>query len=203
MAGGASTALSFFGADDLGAKTPVDMQTTVAIKQFYPLGADHSLFWGLSWAGGPNPTGRSNRTEVYGSDLYYKWRPVSRGGVAEVSLEAEVFWRRQQVPGDVLQDVSLYAQLFWRFAQRWGVAGRYEYGSPTTDMAGDRVADPQHPEWTLARHRASANVTFWPTEFSRIRLQGSSNVPRWLEKPQWAVMLAFEFAAGAHGAHAF
>ena len=165
MAGGASTALSFFGANDLGAKTPVDLQTTVAIKQFFPLGSDHSLFWGLSFAGGPNATGRSNRSEVYGSDLYYKWRPVSRGGFATVSLQGEVFWRRQQVPGDVLQDVSLYAQLFWRFAQRWGVGGRYEYGSPTTNMAGEKVAAPQDPAWTLARHRGSAALTFWPTEF--------------------------------------
>ena len=130
MAGGASTARSFFGANDLGVKTPADFQGTAAVKQFFPLGPDHSLFWGVSFAGGPNSTGRSNRTEVYGSDLYYKWRPVSRGGFAVVSLQAEVFWRRQQVPGDVLQDVSLYAQLFWRFAQRWAVAGRYEYGSP-------------------------------------------------------------------------
>jgi hypothetical protein len=203
MANGASTARSFFGGDDLGVKTPVDLQTTVAIKQFFPLGADHSLFWGLSFAGGPNPTGRSSRTEVYGSDLYYKWRPVSRGGFAVVSLQAEVFWRRQQVPGDLLQDVSMYAQLFWRFAPRWAVAGRYEYGSPTTNMDGDVVADPQDPAWILARHRASANVSFWPTEFSRIRLQGSSNIARWQEQPEWALMLAFEFAVGAHGAHAF
>ena len=140
---------------------------------------------------------------VYGSDLYYKWRPVSRGGFAVVSLQAEVFWRRQQVPGDLLQDVSMYAQLFWRFAPRWAVAGRYEYGSPTTNMDGDVVADPQDPAWILARHRASANVSFWPTEFSRIRLQGSSNIARWQEQPEWALMLAFEFAVGAHGAHAF
>ena len=203
MAGGAATARSFFGGNDLGVKTPIDLQTTVAIEQFFPLGADHSLAWGLSWASGPNPTGRRNRTEVYGSDLYYTWRPVRRGGVAEVSLTAEVFWRRQQTPGDVLQDVSLYGQLFWRFARRWAVAGRYEFGSPTTNMTGERVADPQDPDWTLARHRAALAATFWPTEFSRVRLQGSSDFARWREQPDWAVVLAFEFSVGAHGAHAF
>ena len=203
MADGAATAISFFGGKDLGVKEPVDFQTTVAVKQFYPLGPDHSLFWGLSWANGPNSTGRRNRTEIYGSDLYYKWRPISRGGFAIVSLQAEVFWRRQQIPGDVLQDVTTYAQLFWRFAQRWGAGARYEYGSATTNMAGEKVADPQNPAWILARHRAAAAITFWPTHFSRIRLQGSSNIPRWLDKPEWALMLAFEFNVGAHGAHAF
>lgn len=203
MANGESTARSFFGARDLGVGTPADFQTTVAAKQFFPLGPDFSLNWGLSWASGPNPTGRRNRTEVYGSDLYLKWRPISRGGFRFATLQAEVFWRRQQVPGDVLQDVGVYAQVLGRFALRWGTAWRYEYGSPTTDLAGDRVPDPQDPSFTAARHRITGNVSFWPTEFSRMRLQAGSDLPRWREKPDWSVMLAFEFAVGAHGAHAF
>ena len=46
-------------------------------------------------------------------------------------------------------------------------------------------------------------LTFWPSEFSRLRLQGSSDIPGWRPDPIWAVFLASEFAIGAHGAHKF
>ena len=49
----------------------------------------------------------------------------------------------------------------------------------------------------------SANLTFWPSEFSRFRLQGSMDAPGWKDDPTWAVMLAGEFVVGAHGAHKF
>ena len=48
----------------------------------------------------------------------------------------------RQVPDDTLQDVNGYAQLFWRFAQRWGTAARYEYGTGAYDADGTRVPDP-------------------------------------------------------------
>ena len=51
--------------------------------------------------------------------------------------------------------------------------------------------------------RVSANLTFWPTEFSRIRLQGAATLPGGGQDTEWSVMTAFEFAVGAHGAHAF
>jgi hypothetical protein len=49
----------------------------------------------------------------------------------------------------------------------------------------------------------AANVTFWPTEFSRLRLQGSLDLPEWREDPVAAVFLAAELVTGAHGAHTF
>jgi hypothetical protein len=51
--------------------------------------------------------------------------------------------------------------------------------------------------------RVSANLTFWPTEFSRIRLQGAATLPGGGLDTEWSVLTAFEFAVGAHGAHAF
>jgi hypothetical protein len=99
--------------------------------------------------------------------------------------------------------VSGYSQILWRFNQRWGTALRYEYGSPAWNQDGKPGNDYLDPYWTDHRHRVSANVTFWPTEFSRARLQASSDVLGWQGTPNWAVFLAFEFAVGAHGAHVF
>jgi hypothetical protein len=47
------------------------------------------------------------------------------------------------------------------------------------------------------------NLSFWPTEFSRIRLQYDLDLPGWRPVPEHAVFLAFELVVGAHGAHAF
>lgn len=202
-AGGESTARSFYGATDLGAQDMDDFQYTPSLKQFFPLGSDLSLMWGLSLATGPNPTGRENRSEVYGSDFYLKYRPVSRESHQIVSLQGEWMYRRYQVPDDVIADQSGYAYLFWRFAQRWAVAGRYEFGSPSTNTDGDEVADPVDPTWLGERTRVAGNVTFWPTEFSRLRLQYGRDMAEWLPENIDMVFLALEVSIGAHGAHSF
>ena len=100
-------------------------------------------------------------------------------------------------------DWNAYAEVFWRFAQRWGAAARYEVGTPAYGLGGQIVPDPLDPEWLRSRQRITANLTFWPTEFSRLRLQGASDLLGWREAPAYSVMLAFEFAVGAHGAHQF
>lgn len=202
-AAGEASARSFFGGQDLGVLTPLDFQHTLAIKQFFALADDWSLAWGVSAASGPNPTGHDNRTNIFGTDLYLKYRPITFGSYTTVALQTEWFYRRRQVPEDVLQDVNGYAYLTWRFARRWGAGVRYEYGSPAWDREGRIGNDYLDPFWTDHRHRASADVTFWPTEFSRVRLQGSSDVLGWERKANWAAFLAFEFTVGAHGTHSF
>jgi hypothetical protein len=202
-AGGESTARSFFGSDDLGVEGPRDLLYVTAVEQFFPLGHDWSLAWGLSGAFGPNSTGRDNRTDVYGTDLYIKYRPITESSAAVLALQTEWIYRRRQVPDELLHDVSAYTQVVWRFAQRWGTAARWDYGSPALDASGDIFqADPLDPEWTASRHRLSANITHWPTEYSRFRLQGSRDLPGWRDGI-WAVFLAAELVTGAHGSHPF
>ncbi|HEY0092698.1 MAG TPA: zinc-regulated TonB-dependent outer membrane receptor, partial [Archangium sp.] len=170
---------------------------------FFPLGDDLSLLWGLSAADGPNPTGYGNRTDVFGTDVYLKYRPLAGSDFTAVAFQAELLYRRRQVPQDVLSDVSGYAQLSWRFDQRWAAAARYELGTAALGQDGSDADDPLDPEWTKNRQRLSANVTFWPTEFSRLRLQGAMDAAAWRERPDYSVFLALEVVMGAHGAHAF
>lgn len=202
-ASGEATARSFYGPNNLGVDTPFDLQYTLAIKQFFPLSDDWSLAWGVSSATGPNGTGRANRSDVYGTDLYIKWRPVASQDLRMLSLHTEWFYRRRQVPQAVLQDVSGFASVMYRFARRWAVASRYDYGTAAVDANFEVASDYLDPEWDEARSRATVNTTFWPTEFSRVRVQGSVDLPGWLDDPIWAMFLAFEVVTGAHGAHAF
>jgi hypothetical protein len=200
---GEGTARSFLGAEERSVDSLGDFEHIAALKQFFPLSDDWSLAWGLSAAFGPNPTGRDTHSQVYGTDIYLKWRPITYQSSQIVSLHAEWLYRRRQTLEGALQDTEGFAALMWRFAARWAIAARYEYGSPAVDGNFDRVADYLDPEWTEARHRVAANGTFWPTEFSRIRLQASVDVPGWKRDPTFALFLALEVVTGAHGAHAF
>jgi hypothetical protein len=202
-AGGEATARSFLGASGFEPASVLDLQLTSALKQFFELTPEWSLLAGVSVANGPNNTGHDNRTDVYGVDLFLRYRPTAGEDPTVLSLQTEWLYRRRQVPGDLLQDLTGYVYAFWRFDLRWALAARYELGLPATGLAGRVADDPLDPEWTRPRHRLSANLTFWPTEFSRIRLQAAADVPTWRTAPTISAFLAFEFAVGAHGAHAF
>ena len=93
--------------------------------------------------------------------------------------------------------------LFYKFSKTLAVAARYEYGSPCYDIDLKKTTDTLDTYWSDNRHRISANITYFATEFSRIRLQGSSDILTWEDKQNYAVFLALELAIGAHGAHEF
>jgi len=203
LAYGVGSARSFYGDADLPVDGPADLLYVTALEQFFPLNDDWSCLWGLSAALGPNATGRDNRTDVYGTDLYLKYRPVTRESQQAVAWQTEVFYRRRQIPDQLLEDVSLYSELTVQLTKRWAVAGRYEFGSPAVGLGGEKGLDPLDPEWVAERQRVALNATFWPSEFSRLRLQGSYDAPGWLDRGVWATFLAVELVAGAHGAHTF
>ncbi len=200
---GESTARSFFGAQADRVVSPFDFQFTGAVKQFFPFSEDLSLLWGLSAATGPNASGHRNRSDVFGTDLYLKYRPTSVASATVLSLQAELLWRRRQVPDDLLTDFGAYAQTHWRFARRWATNLRYEFGTPARDPDGRITNDPLDPEWTATRQRISANLTYWPTEFSRLRLQAATDRVGWRDEPDYSAFLTLEAVMGAHGAHAF
>ncbi len=201
---GGATARSFLGAGDDAVTSPLDFQFTGAVKQFFPFGDDLSLLWGLSAANGPNGTGFGNRSDVFGADLYLKYRPISVAGEDTVlALQAEALYRRRQVPRDVLSDVTGYAQVVYGPSLRYAVAARYEWGTPARGEDGRVAPDPLDSFWTAPRHRGALSATWWPTEFSRLRLQGNVDRPQWRDGWEWGVLLNAEFTVGAHGAHEF
>ena len=202
MAEGDGTNRSFLNDSELRVKGPKDLAYLAAAKQFFPLSDDWSLGWGLSGAFGPNPTGPRNRSAIYGSDVYLKYRPITRESALIASLTSEWFYRRRQIPGDIAQDVSSYTELFLRFAQRWATAARYEYGTATFGVSGRSLVDDLDPAWTGHRQRVSVALTRYPSEFSRFRLQVSRDMPEW-RAAGWAAFLTAELAIGAHASHAF
>lgn len=194
-AGGAS-AVSFLGGDDLGIESPMDLLYTVGVRQFFDLSTDLGLAWGVTTQQGPNATGNGNRTEIYNTDLYLRWRPADSPSRMAVSWTLEGMMRRRQIPGDVRVDTGGYTQLVWNLNPYWETGARYGYLSGS---AGDDLV----PDATDDRHRVSAQVTYLPSHFSRLRLQGSRDQPLYRDEPIWVGMLQAEFLVGAHGAHAY
>ncbi len=200
MANGACCARSFWGGAALPVRTPFDLMQLVRLQQFFPLDDDWSLTWGLSAALGPNGTGNgrlgSNRTDLFATDLYVRYRPVASRVRAALSWQTEAMLRRRQVPGRQLRDWGLTSQVVWRYALRWEVGVRGEHVTGVVD-------DPLDPDWSSARQRVSAQWTFYPSHFSRLRLQGSVDRPSWRIAPVYAAFLALEVLIGAHGSHDF
>ncbi|HJN77227.1 MAG TPA: zinc-regulated TonB-dependent outer membrane receptor [Myxococcota bacterium] len=192
MLGGAATNRSW--SDFSGVEGPFDLQTTASAKTFLAPHDDLSVLAGVSWAVGPNGTGRDNRSELFGGDVTLKYRPITRASGHQIALTSEWIQRRRQLPGELVTDWTGLTALTWR-NQRVGLGARHELGTPSTG------SDPLDPAWVANRHRWSGAATYWPTEFSRLRLQGARDTG--IDAPLYSVFLAFEFAVGAHGSHAF
>lgn len=193
---GECCARSFYGGDDPGVDGVEDFLVTTGMAHFFALSDDWSLRWGTSAQLGPNATGHRNRTTILATDLYLRFRPVDSAHRTALSWQTEFLYRARQVPDDSLRDWGLTTQLVWDVRPEWQFGVRYEHVTGVSN-------DPLDPEWDDVRHRATAQATFRPSHFSRLRLQGSYDVPDWTPRPIWGGVLAAEFLIGAHGAHGY
>jgi len=165
---------------------------------------------GVSGAFGSNETGANSRTQIYGADFLYKWKSANaEGGFPFVKWQTEFMYRRfeagrginESFPvAETFHDWGLYSQVLWGFKKGWvaGIRGDY-YDAEDSKFTDD--LDRQ------SRSRISANLTWYPTEFSKIRLQYNHD---FLDDTFFlagrdvdSVFLQFEFILGAHGAHKF
>jgi hypothetical protein len=181
-------------------------------KAFFPLGESWSLFSGLNFASGKSPgislgdagtLGVGREAQLYGADVYLKWKPVNVAqGYESLAFQAEAILRHLG-SGDGIADEwdgGAYAQIVAQFARRW-FAG----------IRGDVVGVPSSS--VLARaERVGLVLTFQGSEFSRVRgyleaehatAPSSAFLPQ--AQPQWApaAYLQLEISIGAHGAHPY
>jgi hypothetical protein len=193
-------------------------------------GADLSDTWsaqvGFSGLYGPNATGPDGQTWIYGTDWVLKWRPlVSNNGWPFVRIEGEVMARSYQadsffgcaepVPdgedceevldlgSTTLSDWGTYVQALWGFRRPWAAGLRYEYAGGSGESVGPydgREGDPFRDD----RHRLSPLLVFYPSEFSRIRLQYNYDRADFSsQSANHTVWLGLEFGLGPHAAHSF
>src|SRR5436190_1419535 len=101
---------------------------------------------------------------------------------------------------ETFHDWGLYSQVLWGFKKGWVAGIRGDYVHMQDSMFTDDL-DRQ------SRWRLSANLTWYPTEFSKIRLQYNQD---FLEENFFlsareveSIFLQWEFILGSHGAHKF
>jgi hypothetical protein len=163
-----------------------------------------TLLAGVSAALGPNNTGQDTRTEIYGADLYWKWKsPTAEKGFPFVAFQTEGLYSHFEAgadpigfPAENLYDYGFYSQVLWGFHPRWVAALRGEW------VDGNHGFDDPNDVFRGQRTRISPNITWYPTEFSKIRLQYNYDEGE-LFGSDHSVWLQFEFQLGAHAAHKF
>jgi hypothetical protein len=192
---------------DRSLRGPGDLLFVPRLASSFDLTDEQTLVAGVSGAFGPNDTGTGERTEIYGADLYWKWKaPNASEGFPFVSWQTEGLYERYEagadaaapapLPAEVLRDWGFYSQVLWGFKPRWIAGLRGEY----TD--GNRGAFDAEDVFRGERTRISPGLTFFPSEFSKLRLQYNYDHGQ-LFGDAHSVWIQMEFLLGAHGAHKF
>jgi hypothetical protein len=194
-----------------------DLVYTTRLVNAFDLSDTWSTQLGMSWATGPNATGR--RTNIVGGDVVAKWIPVvTDRGWPFVELQGEFLYRHYDVgsfsgcleeaedcmpvmvPGETLRDYGFYGQALWGFRRGWAMGLRVEHASANN---GDLLSHNNDP-FRDNRWRFSPLVSFYPSEFSRLRLQYNlDHASSFDDDTNHTVWAGIEFLFGAHPAHAY
>lgn len=212
--GEGGTAFSFRDTDNTYGRTPVDRglrgpQDFLYVPRLassFELSDTQTLVLGGSAAFGPNDSGATKRTEIYGVDSYWKWKsPKAIGGFPFVAWQTEVMYRSYDAGADstvplsaaTLEDVGFYTQVLYGFHLGWVAGLRGEYVN--NDQA---PPDSNTPGARGDRTRISPNLTWYPSEFSKLRLQYNYDHGQ-VFGDEHSVWMQVEFLLGAHAAHKF
>jgi hypothetical protein len=170
----------------------------------FDLSDTKTVLLGASAALGPNGTGDGGRTRIYGLDGFWKWKPINAfNGFPFVKIQGEVM--RRSVAVDAVPEEALPRATF----DDWGSYLQVNWGYKPGHVAGlrlDRVGgdqgDPEDPS-LAPRWRLSPALTWFPTEFSKLRLQYSFDRSHAFRHDEHSLWLQLEFLLGAHAAHKF
>ena len=190
-----------------------DMLYVPRIATSVDLTDTQTLLVGASGAFGPNNSGENTSTRIYGADLYWKWKSTHADqGFPFVSVQSEYLFRQYDaakrstvvdpaigapsvsLPAATLKDDGAYAQILWGIRPRIvaGIRGEYAHASNAAYVTAER-AD---------RTRWSPNLTWYPTEFSKFRMQYNYDHRAGIGDDH-SLWFQFEFLLGAHAAHKF
>lgn len=198
---------SLFGREivDRQVKSVSDMLIVPRYAASFDLSDTQTLLMGASAALGPNGTGESGETRIYGVDGFWKWKsPAADKGFPFFKIQGEILRRDldaaavtgpDPVPARSFADWGGYLQLNWGYKPGHVVGLRF-------DSVGGDTGDPAEPG--LARRlRISPVATWFPTEYSKLRLQYNYDHGDAFAQDEHSLWLQLEFLLGAHAAHKF
>jgi hypothetical protein len=195
-----------------------DLLYLARLKTSFDPSDEITLVPGVSALFGPNASGTRTHTQIYGVDLYAKWKPLdNEQGWPFVAWQTEAMYRRYEAaavldadvlvaPESTLGDFGIYSQLLWGFARPWVAGIRYDRAVgeaeafSSSELNYTSASDALRDE----RQRYSAVLTYYPSEFSKLRLQYNYDHSQFLsDGDAHSAYLQFEILFGAHGAHKF
>lgn len=185
-----------------------DFLITPRLAASFDLNSNQTVVLGASGAFGPNNSGEDTYTSIYGADIYWKWKsPYAHQGFPFASLQAELIGRNYQtderisaaepgtvLPRELLRDQGAYAQFLW------GIRPMLVVG-----IRGEKVSNDPSPtavELRTGRSRGALNLTIYPSEYSKFRVQYNLDHRRGIGYDH-SLWFQFEFILGAHAAHKF
>jgi hypothetical protein len=206
--GSGDTAASFLG--DGKMKSASDLMLLGRWNNFFDVAETIALNLGTSFVTGPNPVATHHYgTKILGGDVYLKIRQAN--SLSFVGIQSEILKRGFDTADSTVSDWGWYTQLVYRLAEpreRWVAGLRFDWmsdkqpGAPNTSNGNvDPISNLPADLDTSVRYRISPNITFFSSEFSKVRLQ--YDFDRASNFTQQVAHLEFEFIIGAHGAHKF
>jgi len=184
------------------ARSIYDFMSHTSWKNGFDLNNTTSANLGLSYLNGPNSSGENTRTKIRGADLFVKWQAVrSQKGFPFIAVHTEYLHREYQALDKqnplhaTLDDYGMFSSLSIGYKPGWIAGFRYGYANSNT-------ADTTDTERSK-RTRFSSNLTWHPSEFSKIRLQHNLDQTPYIEKTAHSIWVQFEFNLGKHMAHTF
>jgi hypothetical protein len=186
------------------------------LSNFLDLSDTSGLNLGLSYAISTNDTAgedapAENRTALYGLDIFYRYKPEQGRGY--FNLTAEYIQREAQIPGALVREGAAYIQGVVRAHRAWELALRLDTVGLPSNVIGDRAAletegDPSQRFLPRVEYRASTAVSYYTSEFFRLRLQAGldssdTDGDGITDALFPEVLLQANFSIGPHGAHPY
>lgn len=188
-----------FGPNGIGGETGDDTRTEI-------YGADLTLKWKSVRHHGGFPfvkwqtEGMLRRTDVGAFDWADEGTAADPGIVLEGGAPAVL-------SRETLTDYGFYSQVVYGFRKGWTLGVRFDWlegdtaGYEAQGLTVDGEALGRDP-FRRSRWRVSPSLTWYPTEFSKIRLQYNYDDRQGVGVDH-SIWLQFEFILGAHAAHTF
>lgn len=147
---------------------------------------EKTLDLGINYGYGPNPFG--GNTHLYSIDLTYRWRPIEAGLYRSLSWYNEFALARRSGTNGSKSATGFFSMIEYQLSRTLYLGARYDWASlPDSSAHGSGI---------------SFALTYYPSEFSRYRLQ--LNRRRYsLLGTSWDLILEATFSIGIHRPHPF
>ncbi len=164
------------------------------LKNFWDLTANATMELGLSAMTGENLMKR--KTNIGALDLTYKWKPIRYNTYKSVTFQNELYYSQAMLDSSKVNALGFYSMLNVQVAQRWFLAGRFDYSNNPYSVK-------------FVQKSGSMTLGWYATEFQKIELEGKYTtmnqglIENNYEKNFVMAYLRWIFVIGTHGAHTY